>query len=234
MPDHALKIEPLRRSAIGRVPVQNQILRLARQLFEWRIEIESVRQGCQPQRALQICRARGGAKPPFEQRLRPIDNHLRRIEIVFRAETVAFRAGAVRRIETERTRLKLRNRNSTIRARQFFGIDVLFPAHHRDGDEAAGELQSGFDRLLQALRDAIFQQQPVDDHFDGVVFPPIKGHRLVNTHQVAIDARPHVALFRVLLELFLVFALAPADHRRQHHDAVLGFQRQHGLHDLLG
>src|ERR1039457_1934226 len=50
----------------------------------------------------------------------------------------------------------------------------------------------------------------------------------------AIDPRPHESLARQLLQVLLVLALAPAHHRRQHHNAVVRPQRQHVLQDLLG
>ena len=214
--------------------MQNQVLRFARKLFEGRIQIESVGRRGDAQRALQIGGTGAGAEAAFEQRLGPIHDHFRRIEIVFRAEAVAFGACAVGRIEAEGTRLELRNRNAAIGAGELLGIDVLFAADHRDRDEAAGQLQRGFDGLLEALRDAIFQQQTVHHDFDGVILAAVERDRLIEIHQIAIHARADVAFLRVLLEFLFVFALAAANHWREHHDAVVRLQRQHRLHDLFG
>ena len=95
-------------------------------------------------------------------------------------------------------------------------------------------LQRRFDRLLKALRDAVLQQQAVDDDFDGVILAAIERNRLVEIDEVAIDARADVTFLRVFLEFLLVFAFAAANHRREDHDAVVGLERENGLHDLLG
>ena len=164
-------------------------------------------------RALQIGRAGTGAEAAFEQRLGPIHDHFGGIEIVFRAEAVAFGASAVGRIEAEGARLELRNGNAAIGAGEFFGIDVLFAADDDDGDEPAGELQRRFDGLLEALRDAIFQQQAVHDDFDGVILAAVERNGLVEIDEVAIDARADVAFLGVFLEFLFVFAFAAAHYR---------------------
>jgi len=61
------------------------------------------------------------------------------IEVVFRTEAVARRAGTVRRIETEGPWFENRHADSAIGAGEFFGKDVLLAADDGDGDEAAGE-----------------------------------------------------------------------------------------------
>ena len=146
------------------------------------------------QRPLEGRRAGTRPEPAFKKRLRPVDDHLRGIEIVLRSQPVAFRACAIRRIEAERPRLELRHRNAAIGARQLFRVHVLLAAHHRDRHQAAREFQRRLDRLLQSLRDSAFQQQPVDDDLDRVILPPVERHRLIEIYKVAIHARADVAL----------------------------------------
>ena len=206
--------------------MKNQVLRFARKLFEGRIQIELVGRRGQAHGALQVCGTGAGAKAAFEKRLGPIHDHFRGIEIVFRAEAVTFGARAVGRIEAEGARLELRNGNAAVGAREFFGIDVLLAADDDDGDEAAGELQRGFDGLFEALRDAIFQQQAIHDDFDGVILAAVERDRLIEIDEVAIHARADVAFLGVFFEFLLVFAFAAANYWREDHDAVVGLQRR--------
>ena len=142
-----------------------------------------------------------GPKAAFEERLGPIHDHLGRIEIVFRAEPVAFRACAVGRIEAERARLELRNGNAAIGAGEFFRIFVLLAADHGNRDEPARELQRGFDGLFEPLRDAAFQQQPVHHNFDGVILAAVERRRarrdLRARHRCARGRSPPWRTFRV-------------------------------------
>src|SRR4029077_553391 len=116
MREDSLEIESLRGPAVRRISVQDQILHFARQFFEWRSEIKAVRHGRQLQGALQKCGAGAGPKAALKQRLRPVHNYFRGIEIVLRSKSVTLRARAVRRIETERARLELRDRNAAVLA----------------------------------------------------------------------------------------------------------------------
>src|ERR1700691_3011129 len=118
------KVELLGIFAARGIALQNQVLRFARKLLEGGVQIELVGRSGQSHGALQVRGTRTGAEAAFKQRLSPIDDYFGRIEIVFRAEPVALRASSVRRIETERTRLELRNRNPAIGTGEFFGVDV--------------------------------------------------------------------------------------------------------------
>ena len=234
MLQHALKVQPFLGAAIRRIAVENQILHLARKFFERRIEIEAERDRGNLQRALQILRSRAGAEPAIEKRLRPIYDHARGIEFVFRAEAVTFGAGAVGRIEAERARLGQRHRNAAIRAGKFFGIDMLFAADDGDGDETVGELERCLDGFFEPIGDAVLQQQPIDYDFDRVILAAIERDGLVEAFQLAIHARANEAGLREFLEFLFVFTFAPAHYRRQHHDAIVGLERHHRLHYLLG
>ena len=149
------------------------------------------------------------------------------------AQPVAFLAGAVGAVEGKRPRLQLRNAGAALRARQFLRVQPLLAVDHRHQHQPVGQLGRGIDRRLQPLLDPRLHQQPVHHHFDGMVLALVQRDLFVQRAQHAIDARPHKTLPRQFLQVLLVFALAPAHHRRHHHDAVFGFERQHVLQNLL-
>ena len=160
-----------------------------RKFFEWHAQIETVGKSGEFERALKIRGAAAGAESAFEERLGPVDDDFSGIEIVFRAEAVAFGACAVGRIEAERTRFQRGNGNAAVGAGEFFGVHLLFAADNGDGDEAVSEFGGCLDGLFEALGDAFLDQQPVDDDFDGVVAATVERGRLVEIDEFAIDAR---------------------------------------------
>ena len=143
-------------------------------------------------------------------------------------------AGAERGIEAEGTRFELRHRYSAVWAGQLFRKHQLIAAHHRHRHQAVGQLQRGFNRLFQPGGNSAFQQQAIDHDFDGVIPAPVQWDRLIDIHQLAVDARPKESLLGVFLQVFLIFALAATDHRRENHHPIVWPQPQHRLHDLLG
>ena len=146
---------------------------------------------------------------------------------------MTFLAGAVRTIEGERARLQLRNAGAAFGARQFLRVQAFLAVDHDDQHQAVGEFGGGLDGRLQALLDPRLYQQPVHHYFDGVILAFVERDLLVERTQHAIDARADKALAREFLQILLVFALAPADDRRHHHQALFGFQGEHVLQDLL-
>ncbi len=121
------------------------------------------------ERALEDRRAGARTKAAVEEWASPVRDDFGWIEIVFRAETVARRASAVGRIEAEGARLELRDRNSAIGAGKLFGKSMFFAPDDGDGDEAARQFERGGDGLLEARGDALLDEQPVNDDFDGVI-----------------------------------------------------------------
>ena len=63
----------------------------------------------------QVLRCGAWTEASIEQRLRPIVDDLGRVEIVERAQAVAFRTCAERRVETEASRFKPGHIESTVR-----------------------------------------------------------------------------------------------------------------------
>src|SRR5580698_2710867 len=234
MRHNALEIQALRRTAVFRIAVQDQILHLARKFLEGGVQIEAVRRRRNPQSLLQIRRAGAGAETSFKKRLAPIDDYLRWIKLVVRAEAVAFGTSAIRRVKAERTRLKLRYRDAAVRARQLLRIDVFFAPDNNDGDQSTRQFERGLDGLLQTLRDAALQQHAVDENFNCVILAAVERRRLVEIYKLTIDARADVTVLLIFLELFPVFAFAAAHDRSEHHNPVVRLERQDRLDNLFG
>src|SRR4029077_1676545 len=113
------------------------------------------------QSALEKRGARSGAESALEERFGPVRDHFGGIEIVLRAQAVAFGASAVRRIEAEGARLDFRHGEAAIGAGEVLEIDALGAADDGDGDEAAGKPQRGLDGLLETPGNAVLEQKAV-------------------------------------------------------------------------
>src|SRR6185437_10486898 len=234
MVDDAFEIQALCGAAVRGIAVENQILHAARKLFEWRAEIEAVRESGEFERALKIRGTAARAESAFEERLRPVDDNFSGIEIVFRAKAVTFGARAIGRIEAEGTRFERGNGNAAVGAGEFFRVHLLFAADDGDGDKAVGEFGGCLDGLLEALGNALFDEQAVDDDFDGVVAATVERGRFVEIHKIAVDARTNEPSASKFLEFFFVLAFASANNGSEDHDAFVGTQRKNGLDNLLG
>src|SRR6266446_2292749 len=219
-----------------RVAVQKHVLDVCGKFFEGRFEIEAVRVGAQLERALEDRGTGAWAEVAVKKRAAPIIDDPRRIEIVFRAEAVAGGACAVRRIETEGARFKLRNGNAAIGARELFRKSMFLAANDGDGDEPACQFERRGDRLLKARGNALLNQQAVHDNFDGVILAFVERRKIVKLVKLAIDADADVAILRKFFEFLAIRAFSSADDGREDHDAVVGLANlavQNGLHDLL-
>ena len=169
----------------------------------------------------QSLRRRTRPQAAIEQRLRPIRDHLRGIEIVAAAEAVAFGTSSIHAVERKRARLELRHADAAIRTGQLLRIKLLIAADHGDLHQPARQLHRQSDRHFQAMLDARLHQQTVDHHFDGVVLALVEIEVVIEVHHFAVDAGAGVAVLEQRLHLFFELAFAPADDRRQHHHAIL-------------
>ncbi len=111
-------------AAASRFAIQQKVLRLLRKFFERRTQIDAVRRRRNLQLVNQILRRRTRPQPAIKQRLRPVGNHLRRIEIVLAAQPVALRASSIHAVERKRPRLQLRHADAAIRTRQLLRIKL--------------------------------------------------------------------------------------------------------------
>ena len=222
------------RLAAARLAVQQQILNLLGKLFKRSVQIDAVRRRRNLQGMNQSLRRRTGPEAAIEQRLRPVGDHLRRIEIVAAAEPVTLGTSSIHAVERKRARLELRHADAAIRTGQLLGIKLLFAADHGDLHQAARQLHRQADRHFQAMLNARLHQQTVDHDFDGVILALVEIEVVIQVDEFAIDTGAGVAVLEQRLHFFLELALATADDRRQHHDAVFGSQSHHPLHDLFG
>ena len=150
------------------------------------------------------------------------------------AQSVALFAGAVRTVERERPGLELGDARAAFGTGELLRVEALLAVDHDDQNQTVRQLGGRFDGGLEALLDSRLDQQAVDDHFDGVILPPVDGDLLVERSKDAVDAGAHEALACQFLEIFLEFAFAAAHDGSHHHDAVLGLQSEHVLQDLFG
>jgi len=220
--------------AAARLAVQQQVLDFVGKLLKRHAEVDSV--GCSHdlQTVDQTLRRRTRPQSAIEQRLRPVGDHLRRIEIVAVSEAVALGTRSIHTVEGERARLQLRYADAAIRASELFGVKLLIAADHGHLHQASSQLHRQAYRHFEAMLDARLHQQPVNHHFDGVVLALIEVEVVIQIHQLAVDAGAGIAVLEQRLHLFLEFAFASADDRRQHHYTILRRERHHALHDLLG
>src|SRR6266481_3603602 len=84
-----------------RLAVKQQVLNLVGKFLEGRRQVETVSLDNQLDAANQVLRCRTRPQAAIEYRFRPIDNHLRRIEIVAASNTVAFGTGSIGTVERE-------------------------------------------------------------------------------------------------------------------------------------
>ncbi len=211
----------------------HQALHPPRQLLKWHAQIEAVG-GCGAfQHAPQKARGASRAQRPLQQRPGAVHDHLGRIELVARPESFAFRTGAVGRIEAEAARLERGERKAAVGAGQPFGEHLLGTANDGHRHQSAGQPQRGRDRFAQPRLAARAHHQPIHDDLDGVRPAAIEAGWFVQAHQLAVDSCANEAALRVLFQLAPVFSLAPADDRRQDHDAFACGGLPDGLDDLI-
>ena len=220
-------------AAARRLAIEQKVLNLVGKFFERRRQIDAVRFGHQLQSVRQVLRRRARTQAAIEQRLRPIHNDFGGIEIVAAAQAVTLRTRAVRTVERKRARLQLRNADAAIGTGQARGIQRLFTVHDRDQNQAAAQLHRQSDRQFQPVLDTGLHQQAINHDFDGVILALVETEIVFQIDQFAIDARAGEAVLDELFHLFLELAFAAAHDGRHDHDAVVGRERHHALHDLL-
>src|SRR5439155_25786541 len=122
----------------------------------------------------------------FEQRLGPIIDHLRWIEIVLAAEPVTLGASAVGAVKRKGSRFQLRHVDSATRAGETSRIKLLFTANNGNLHQAAREFHRQTAGHLQAVHDSGHDQQTVNDDFDRVILPLVVLDFIFQVYQFAI------------------------------------------------
>ena len=164
-----------------------------------------------------------GAMAPSSRDLDVVGYDLPGVEVPGGAQSLAGRAGAMRRIEGEGARRHLGHADAAVDAGELAREQAVAAVEGVDDDDAVGQVERGLDRLGQPALDARPHDQPVDHDVDGVVLPAVERQVVVEALELAVDARLGEAAGRNRLQLLLELALPPTDDRRQHVDpAVLG------------
>ncbi len=92
----------------------------------------------------------------------------------------------------------------------------------------------GLDRVGQSLAHVGAHDQAVDDDRDVVLVLLVEVELLLELADLAVHLDAREAFRAQLLEQLAVLALAPAHHRREHHEARALLERHHVIDDLLG
>jgi hypothetical protein len=111
------------------------------------------------------------------QRAIRVGHHQLGVDLFADAQTDTLRAGAVRRVERERPRLEVVDRQRVpVRTGQFLGepllavMGVVVVVDELQHHDAVGQVERGLDRIGEPLLGAGLDGQAVDHHFDVVLF----------------------------------------------------------------
>ena len=182
----------------------------------------------------QVLRGRTWSQSALEQRLRPVADDFRRIEVILAAQSVAFRTRAVHAIERKRPWLQYRNVDAALRTRQFGRVQPFLSVYHRYLHQAVSQLHGSQHICRQQLLDACSHQPAVDHHFDGMVFALVELDVFdIQIAKLPVDAGFYVTLLDQLVELFLELTFTPSYDRCQDHHPFFRLQLHHALYDLL-
>src|ERR1700678_1806761 len=145
---------------------------------------------------------------------------------------MAFGACAVSAIERKATRLQLRDVESAVWARHGRGIELLFFPGNCSKNQAIGQLQGFGDGGFQALFNAGFQDDAIDDGFNGVFLVTFETYGVGKIAHLTIDASTKALLIQFVEQVFEL-AFTAAHDRRIDDDAFSGSERKNTLHDLF-
>ncbi len=155
------------------------------------------------------------------------------IEVPGRAQPLARRARAVRRVEREGARRHLGHADAAVDARHLAREQPVALVEAVDDDDVVGQLQGGFHRLGEAALDARAHDQPVHDDLDRVVLLAIELDVVFERLELAVDARLGVAALDQRRQFLLELALPAAHQRRQDVDAFVLGVGQHQVDDAF-
>ncbi len=127
------------RFALGRT-IDKDVLLLGRQVLEGDRQIDLVAIGCELDEFEEILRGRARAQSAVEQRLVPVCDDFGWVEIVERAQTVTFRAGAKGGVEAEAARLQLGHVEAAVRAGHRRGEELFVATGENHQHQTIGKL----------------------------------------------------------------------------------------------
>ena len=149
-----------------------------------------------------------GAMAPSSSDLDVVGHDLPGVEVPGGAQSLAGRAGAVRRVEGEGARRHLGHADAAVDAGELAREQAVAAVERVDDDDAVGQVERRLDRLGQPALDARAHDQPVDHDVDGVVLPAVERQVVVEALELAVDARLGEAAGGDRLQLLLELALA--------------------------
>ncbi len=126
---------------------------------------------------------------------------------------MALRACSISAIERKAPRLQFGNIKAAIGTRHGRGVKLLLSAGDPDEDQTVGHLHRLRDGSFQPLLRARFEDDAVDDCFNGVVFAPLEPDRVGKVPQFAVDTRAEALLVKGVQQ-FAELAFAAADDGR--------------------
>jgi hypothetical protein len=180
--------------------------------------------------------ARGAAPAPrcdgLSERPVGIRHDLLGIDLGRAAEPVAALAGAGGAVEGEQPRRQLRKGDAAVGARVALR-EQLASALPFDEREPVCETQRSLERFDDARAHPFANRDAIDDQLDVVLLGPGELDGCAELVHRAVDAGAYVALFREVLELLLVLALAAAYDGGEHLDASALPALEHALRHLL-
>ena len=155
------------------------------------------------------------------------------VNAALRAEAVAIGTRAMRTIKRKHARLKLRVADTAVDAGQFLAEQHFRAIHDTDADDPFAQFHGKFDRIGDALAQAIFHDKAVNHDINVVLFILFQHDFIRQLAHFAIHADADVALFLQILEDLAIFPFASAHHRRENLEFRSFREREDFIHHLL-
>ena len=226
-----------------RGPVQHGLLRRRRQPAPRHVRPEADGGGQtlqQPAEVLRGLAARPRGDGAVGEAQLGVGDHEVRVDLLLDPDAGALGTGAVGRVEGERARLEVVERQRVpVRARHPLGEPALAvrvvvrEVDEVEHDQPVRQAQRRLHRVGQPLLGARLDRQAVDDHRDVVLLLLLERGRRTELVRRAVDEHAGVALGLQRGEQVDELALAGAHHRGQHLEAAALRHGEHLVHDLL-
>ncbi len=215
---------------------QHQVLYLLRQAFEGSLDVElgMPRQGLNQLKVIGVAPVPTAYRAAGERQMR-IRDDLLRIEKVLGAETVARRTSPRRTVEGEQARFEFAQGIVADGACEFIGeheLGAFRPVHVGNARHALTQPQGGLKGLGEALAQVGPHFEAIDDRFNGVLAAHIEFGRLIELHNLAVDARAHEAARLQFLDEFGMLALTLCNGGRQQHQGSPFRMLENGIDHL--
>jgi len=145
----------------------------------------------------------------------------------------ALRTGPEGIVEGKHPRGQLFNTHAVLRTGIVLGKGHFLPADHIHRQQAAGQRGCRFDGISQPPLDLVADYQPVDHHFNGVLFVFLQLNLFRKIINIAVHPDPHIAGLARRVEFLNMLALAPAYHRSKQLNPRPGLQCHDLIHNLI-